>query len=110
MTRMTQISLRHSRLTSSFFELDEKAQLRITSERLPAHRIDCQQRHEGRERMRSRFPQGRNIFTDHLCSTHIDQSTSCLALVRFEFVLVRDGIEIFDDALAERGVLSHIKK
>ena len=60
--------------------------------------------------MRSRIPQGRNIITDNLCSAHVDQSMSRLALVRFEFVLFRDGIEIFDDPLAERGVLSHIKK
>src|ERR1051326_417335 len=35
---------------------------------------------------------------------------SCLALVRFEFVLFRDRIEVFDDAPAERGVVAHIKE
>ena len=48
--------------------------------------------------MRSHFPQGRNIFTGARRSSDVHQSMSCLALVRFEFVLFRDRIEIFDDA------------
>src|SRR5881409_3121837 len=78
--------------------------------RFPADRINRQQRHQSRQRMRPRFDKLRHIFANHVRAADIHQSLGGFALLRLEFVFRRDGIEIFDDAPAQRLILAKIKK
>src|SRR5437867_1805682 len=77
---------------------------------LPGHRINRQQRHERGKRMCSDLDHGGNIFADDPCPAHFDQSASRFALLGFEFVLVGNFVEIVQDTLAKRHVLTHIEK
>ena len=75
-----------------------------------AQREDDVQRHQGLKRMRSGINEGLGEIAHDLRAPDIDQGLRALASACIETILRRYFIQIVDDALTERAVMTDIEE
>ena len=68
------------------------------------------ERHQCLQRMRAGVDQRTDVLADEAAFADVDQLLRRLALLRVQFVLLRDRVEVLDDPIAQAGAVSRLEQ